>query len=146
MASLKQKQIAFSEDLLDILQVILISSVVLVNILISHFIRSQNILFQVNANPIGFWFAGYYSAITLVILISVLAYYLNTFSKSFVGISLIITGIYSNFFEKVLYTNVIDYLSISNLYYNLADLEIIIGLIFLNYKIFARKRTKHKKV
>lgn len=110
-----------------------------VNILISRFIRQQNLLFEVNENPVGFWFAGYYSAVGFVFLITLIVYYLNLISKSFIGVALVLTGVYANFIEKLLWGNVIDYLSIVNLHYNLADLEILLGLIFLNYRIWAKK-------
>jgi lipoprotein signal peptidase len=53
--------------------------------------------------------------------------------------SIILAGIWSNLLERVFFGNVADYLPLFYSYINLADVQICIGLLALNYHIWIRK-------
>ncbi len=134
--------VQFNKKLILIFHLSFLLSLIIVNLTISYFLRINNLSFKVNENPSGFWFAGYYSASILAFIITFIIYYLNFINKSFIGSLLILIGLYSNFFEKIIWNNVLDYLNIWFLNFNIADTLIIVGLFFLNYKIWFVKKQR----
>jgi len=89
----------------------------------------------------------------LIVLIVGLMVYSFGFLKEFTVASLfILVGIYSNFLEKLLYNNVLDYFDIYLAKINLADIQLWLGLIALNWqslsfsKIFFKVKRRISKI
>jgi uncharacterized membrane protein len=89
----------------------------------------------------------------LIVLIVGLMVYSFGFLKEFTVASLfILVGVYSNFLEKLLYNNVLDYFDIYLAKINLADIQIWLGLIALNWqslsfsKIFFKVKRRISKI
>jgi lipoprotein signal peptidase len=89
----------------------------------------------------------------LIVLIVGLMVYSFGFLKEFTVASLfILVGVYSNFLEKLLYNNVLDYFDIYLAKINLADIQLWLGLIALNWqslsfsKIFFKVKRRISKI
>ncbi len=74
---------------------------------------------------------------------TIMVFVLNLFRDYPVSSILIITGIWSNIVEKLIFGGVADYLNIYVALSNLADLQIWIGLIGLNLQIWFPKQMKY---
>lgn len=103
----------------------------LINLGISNLLRSSDIFFVANPNPIGFNF-GYYSSLTIIILSTWILIKFELLNKSPVYSIFILAGLYSNFTEKLIWNNVADYLILINWNLNLADIQIFLGVIMIN--------------
>lgn len=121
-------------------QFIFIGFIVAVNLLISYYIRTGSIPYVPNDNPVGFFF-GYYSSVTLLIVLTWFFIELRLLTTATLGSILVLGGLYSNFLEKFVYTTVADYMSIWLATINLADIQIVLGLIILNYSLWFKKTT-----
>lgn len=118
--------------------------VVVFNLSVSSIIRNSDYFFIPNPNPIGFNF-GYLWSMILFITISWLAFEFKLIHKYPVSLIFIIAGVYSNFSERLIWGMVADYMFVPNpfvyLAINLADIQIILGLVFLNFQVWFTKDT-----
>lgn len=123
------------------------------NFHISLFLPKSNIHFVENTHPFGFDVSGL--ATLLVTIITIVALYKGKiFDKYPLSSVLIVSGVFSNFIERIYFGNVKDFLDIGIAYINLADLEIWIGLLFLNIQVWffdkgekqTEKETKKEEV
>jgi hypothetical protein len=123
--------------------------VLIFNLSVSVLIRNSDHFFIPNPTPIGFNF-GYLWSVVLFITISWLAFEFRMIHKHPVSLIFIIAGVYSNFSERLIWGSVADYMFIPNPIFeiniNLADIQIILGLIFLNIQVwfFADKKKETK--
>lgn len=109
-----------------------------INLLISLFLRSQDLFFVANQAPIGHTF-GYYSSLLILIFVTWAVIRFDFLHKTPVYAILILAGLYSNFIEKVMFNSVADYLPLGYIYLNLADSQIFLGLIILNFQSWIPK-------
>ena len=118
--------------------------VVFFNLFVSIIIRNSNYFFIPNPTPIGFNF-GYLWSVILFITISWLAFEFKLIHKYPISLIFIIAGVYSNFSERLIWGTVADYIFIPNhfiqLAINLADVQIILGLIILNLQVWFFEKT-----
>jgi hypothetical protein len=114
---------------------ILVCGVAIINLLIAWYIRGSNIPFVANTQPIGFTF-DYFSSTAILILVTWAIHEFDIHIRAGISIILLLSGLYSNFVEKFIWGSVADYMSIYELAINLADVQIILGLIFLNWKLW----------
>lgn len=110
----------------------------LINLGISNLLRTSDIFFVANPNPIGFNF-GYYSTLTIIILATWILIKFNLLNKRPVYSIFILAGLYSNFIEKLIWNNVADYLIFINWNLNLADIQIFLGVIMINLDTWFKK-------
>lgn len=114
-----------------------------INIGISALLRFNNLFFVNNSWPISFVF-GYYSSVLILIIATFLLIKFKLFKKSPVYSIFIISGLYSNFVEKIIWGGVADYLTFINLNLNLADTQIFLGAIMINVEIWLKSNPKTK--
>lgn len=91
-------------------------------------VKNQGILFP---NPNG-WYWWLWLLAGVVIIISL---FINQKSNLRLGEILILAGVLSNLIDRLFRGGVIDYLNIYGLFFNLADIFIILGLVIYFYKI-----------
>ena len=121
---------------------LIFATLICINLLISQLIRAKNIFFLPNFTPIGFSF-GLLGSLAILLFVSFSLYFYSLFKKYPIFSVLILAGGWSNFIEIwLLYGNVADYISTPINYFNLADLEIWIGLIALNLQIWLSPESK----
>ncbi len=81
--------------------------------------------------------------VLFAVIASIILFVLNLFKDYPVSSILIITGIWSNIIERLVFGGVADYLNIYIALSNLADLQIWIGLISLNLQIWFPKQIEY---
>jgi hypothetical protein len=111
------------------------------NLGVSAFIRENEFLYINNQNPIGFTF-GYYSSIFILFFVSWATIKFNLLKKYPIYTILILTGVYSNFSESLIWAGVADYLTIRNFHFNLADIQIVLGLFMVNLDVWFTRSSK----
>jgi lipoprotein signal peptidase len=115
---------------------LIISVLVVFNLSVSAFVRYNSLFYIPNENPLGFQFGLYYSVLIIGFICWALIYF-KIFLKHPIISILILAGAMSNFLEKwVFYNSVADYISIGFSHFNLADVQIWIGLILLNLHVW----------
>jgi lipoprotein signal peptidase len=114
---------------------------VVINLGISWLVRLQDIKFHANENPLGF-FGSWLSAFAIMTIATWFVIQFRLFRRNFLTTVFVISGIYANFIEKLWLGAVADYLWVSNLYFNLADLQIVGGLVFLNLQVWLWPQSK----
>ena len=116
-----------------------ISLLIIFNFFISLVVRTQNVYFIPNTRPFGISFDN----ITVILILSFITWSLDTlnfFDKYNLASVLLIVGAWSNFLERIYFGAVADYVNFFISYINLADVQIWVGLIILNWQIwFLRK-------
>ena len=116
-----------------------ISLLIIFNFFISFIVRTQNVYFIPNTRPFGISFDN----ITIILILSFITWSLDTlnfFDKYNLASVLLIVGAWSNFLERIYFGAVADYVNFFVSYINLADVQIWVGLIILNWQIwFLRK-------
>lgn len=116
-----------------------ISLLIIFNFFISFIVRTQNVYFIPNTRPFGISFDN----ITVILILSFITWSLDTlnfFDKYNLASVLLIVGAWSNFLERIYFGAVADYVNFFVSYINLADVQIWVGLIILNWQIwFLRK-------
>jgi lipoprotein signal peptidase len=113
-------------------QVFFVVVIVAANLSISLFLRNQGLFFVANQNPIGYGF-GYYSSLSILVFCTWAVIKFDFLHKNPVYAILILAGLYSNFLEKIIFNNVADYLPAQLAYLNLADTQIFLGLLIMNF-------------
>jgi lipoprotein signal peptidase len=112
--------------------VLLISSLIGVNFLLSFLVQYYNLKSVENYFPAGFGF-GWITTILIFGVGSLLIYRLNLLTKFPLLTALIITGSMSNFLEYTFFGYVVDYFDLKIAVLNLADLQIYGSLVLLNW-------------
>lgn len=116
-----------------------ISILIIFNFFISFIVRTQNIYFIPNTKPFGISFDN----VTIILILSFITWSLDTlnfFDKYNLASVLLIVGAWSNFLERIYFGAVADYVNFFIAYINLADVQIWVGLLILNWQIwFLRK-------
>jgi Signal peptidase (SPase) II len=128
-----------------IYQFLILLVLVAFDLLLAHFIKSSTIQIAQNTNPLGLvlpvWF--------VVMAASFVTFGLIRFeflAKYPVFTLLIIAGMASNLIERITFGYVADYINIGIAIANIADLQIWLGVITLNYLTFTEVNTSLKKV
>jgi lipoprotein signal peptidase len=115
------------------------------NLGFSHFIKSTPLSFTENTNPLGLplplWFVSLIAAFVFFGLVR-----FEFLARHAVFTLLILAGIASNLIERITFGYVADYINIYIAVANLADLQIWIGVIALNYLTFTEVNSSLKKV
>jgi lipoprotein signal peptidase len=114
--------------------VLLISSLIGVNFLLSFFVQYYNFKSVENYFPAGFGF-GWVATILIFGVGTFLIYRLNLLTKFPLLTALIIAGSLSNFLEYTIFGFVVDYIDLGIAVLNLADVEIYGGLVILNWML-----------
>lgn len=112
-----------------------ISLLIIFNFFISFIVRTQNVYFIPNTKPFGISFDN----ITIILILSFITWSLDTlnfFDKYNLASVLLIVGAWSNFLERIYFGAVADYVNFFVSYINLADVQIWVGLIILNWQIW----------
>jgi len=137
---IKQKQekdaINFLKANLQYICIVLITGL---NLGLSLFVRYYQIPFVPNSNPIGFNF-GLVGSILLTLIVTFISYEAKLAEKSVTGFIFTLGGIYSNFSEKIIFGSVADYMSFLQINFNLADIQILLALLLLNYQVWFGKK------
>jgi Signal peptidase (SPase) II len=116
-----------------------------INIFLIIIIRHSNIYFVSNTTPFGIYLSG----LGLSIIVGFVSWGMFKFKliqKYPIYSILILSGIWSNVAERVLNGYVTDYINLGFGYANLADLQIWVGVIVLNYFVWrpeAKKPVHH---
>jgi lipoprotein signal peptidase len=114
------------------LRIIFVSLIILFNIMLSFVIRSSNINFNENLYPFGLRInVGIIGA--LLIFVTWGLYQYRLFYRYVIYTILIMSGSWSNLIERFVFGAVTDYINFGILYINIADLQIWIGVLALNY-------------
>jgi|LakMenEpi03Aug12_release.lakeMendotaPanAssembly.Ray.scaffolds.fasta_scaffold1331965_1 lipoprotein signal peptidase len=115
------------------------------NILISAIVRNNKIFFLLNENPVSYSF-GFWPSVLGLVLVTFISFYAKLLQKSAVSTIFVLAGIYSNFLEILIFGGVADYISISIAYINLADLQIISGIVLLNLHVWFFTKNPNDKM
>lgn len=105
------------------------------NLGFSFLIRGIGFTIVQNTSPIGFTF-GYGSSL---LLLGFITYYLissKIIEKSPILAVLILGGAWSNLIEKLVFDSVADYIDLGFSTLNLADVQIVLGVLFLNLQFW----------
>lgn len=118
-----------------------ISVLIIFNFFISFLVRTNNIYYIPNTRPFGISFDNFF-AISLLAFITWSLDTLNFFERYNLPSILLIVGVWSNFLEKTAFGFVADYVNLSFLmsYINLADVQIWVGLLLLNWQVWFLKK------
>lgn len=112
------------------------------NILLSYQLPNFSIAYVGNTKPFGFDIS-LLTTFLIQIFIFFGLYKGGAMDKYRLASALIIAGSFSNFLERLYFGEVKDYLDIGIAYINLADIQIWLGLILLNWQIwFWNKKIK----
>jgi len=116
-----------------------ISILIIFNFFISFIVRTQNVYFIPNTKPFGISFDN----VTIILILSFITWSLDTlnfFDKYNLASVLLIVGAWSNFLERIYFGAVADYVNFFIGYINLADVQIWVGLIILNWQIWVLRK------
>lgn len=116
-----------------------ISLLIIFNFFISFIVRTQNVYFIPNTRPFGISFDN----VTIILILSFITWSLDTlnfFDKYNLASVLLIVGAWSNFLERIYFGAVADYVNFFVSYINLADVQIWVGLIILNWQIWILRK------
>ncbi|MEM1312694.1 MAG: signal peptidase II [Patescibacteria group bacterium] len=109
---------------------------VLFNISVSIFVRSNDLFYIPNENSLGFQFGIIYSSLILLFILWCLIYF-KVFTEHPIISVAIISGGLSNYIERwFLFQSVTDYIATGINHFNIADVEIWIGLVLLNLYVW----------
>ena len=114
----------------------------IINILLIAIIRYTNTFFVSNSNPFGL----YVSSTGLIIIVGFITWGMFKFrlmQKYPIYSILILSGVWSNLAERFINGYVTDYINLGFGYANLADLQIWVGAIVLNYLVWKPEPKKH---
>ncbi len=114
------------------------------NLILANLIRTQNLYYVANSTPIGF---GLNLITSLALILGILGsiVYSRLHLKYPIASILIIAGSLSNFTEKTfIYNSVTDYINFNLAIFNLADIQIWLGLIWLNIAFWINHRPEQK--
>lgn len=125
-------------NLTDISHILFIIFIIGANFGLSFYVRSSNFFYISNENPVGFAF-GYYSSVLVLVFITFCVFKYDLIHRSTINSIMILSGLYSNFLEKLYWGNVADYMNIQIAQINLADIQILLGLFLLNLDIWTKK-------
>ena len=125
-------------NLTDISHLLFIIFIISANFGLSFYVRNSNFFYTANENPVGFAF-GYYSSVLVLVFITFCVFKYDLIHRSTINSIMILSGIYSNFLEKLYWGNVADYMNIQIAQINLADIQILLGLFLLNLDIWTKK-------
>jgi len=128
----------FVHNLIDISHLMFILLIIGANFGLSFYVRSSSIFYISNESPVGFAF-GYYSSVLVLAFITFCIFKYDLIHRSTINSILILSGLYSNFLEKLYWGNVADYMNIQVAQINLADIQILLGLALLNIHIWTKK-------
>jgi lipoprotein signal peptidase len=107
-------------------------SIILFNILISLYIRKSGLYFNENLFPFGLRInVGIIGA--LLVFVTWGLYQYRLFYRYVIYTILIMCGSWSNLIERFVFGSVTDYINFGIVYANIADLQIWIGVLMLNY-------------
>jgi lipoprotein signal peptidase len=109
--------------------------ITLVNLLISYTIKNMGLSHVVNPSPFGLNL-GVYPILFIFLFVAYFVFYLNFYQIYTIPSLLILAGMLSNLTELFLFGGATDYISIFIAIINLADVQIWLGLLWLNYKIW----------
>lgn len=121
-----------------IFYLILVLGLLALNLSFSVLVRSLNLYFIPNTKPFGVSFGPLLSLLILA-FISWSLDVLEFFDRYTLASILIAGGAWSNFIELFLFQAVADYIPFIFSVINIADIQIWIGLLILNYKIWFQK-------
>ncbi len=117
-----------------------------VNLITSYIVRTNDIFFVPNYNPLGFQF-GVLPSLIFVSSIAFVLWYFKLLAKYPVFCILILSGSFANYIEKwILFGSVTDYISIKISHFNLADAQIVVGLIGLNILVWLPPSNKKSTI
>lgn len=117
----------------------LVLGLLALNLSFSVLVRILNLYFVPNTRPFGVSFGPLVSLLILA-FISWSLDVLEFFEKYTLASILIAGGAWSNFVERLFFGAVADYIPFVLSTINIADIQIWIGLIILNYKIWFEKK------
>ena len=111
-----------------------------INLLISRFgLEMLQLDFVSNRSPMGVSAPLWLSVVAGVVgIVTILACYKHNLFKSWFAISFLIAGIISNLLESILFGSVRDYIPFGIADLNLADIEIVLGLLLINWEGFKK--------
>jgi lipoprotein signal peptidase len=125
-------------NLTDISHLLFIFFIIGANFGLSFYVRNSNFFYVSNENPVGFAF-GYYSSVLILVFITFCIFKYDLIHRSTINSIMILSGLYSNFLEKLYWGNVADYMNVQIAQINLADIQILLGLFLLNIDIWTKK-------
>jgi lipoprotein signal peptidase len=124
---------------------LMIVILVIISIAINYGI-SKSTLFNIN-NLYTFGLQISTLSLAVVVIFVIFGLYITNCYQQYLAPSTLITiGILSNFFEKLIFNGVIDYIQFFNSYINLADMMIWTGIFWLNFVIWFPSRKKVKNI
>lgn len=127
-------------------QSLILSSVVLLNLLLSWAVRNLGLYYIPNQNPFGFSL-GILSSGLILLFVTWGIFSMKLFEKSPVFSLLILAGGWSNYIERIIFGSATDYIIFFFSYINLADIQIWLGLILLNVQVwFGSNKTSEETV
>jgi hypothetical protein len=135
LSQIQAKRLAVELKEYTLTMVAMVLGVTILNLVIAWYVRTSDLPFVSNNRPIGFTF-DYFSSIGILLLVTWLLHEFKIHVRAGIGTILTLSGLYSNFLEKATWGEVADYMSIYELSINLADVQIVLGLIILNWKLW----------
>ena len=126
----------FSKKWICQIYLITISCLVSFNLLISNFVRFNDIFYIPNSSPNIFYFGRVVGTGVIFFIIWSLRHSKIAFKHPIPSI-LVLSGAFSNFIEFFLFANnIADYIPLGFGYFNIPDIQIWTGLIVLNLEIW----------
>jgi lipoprotein signal peptidase len=118
--------------------------IIAINLGISFLIRESGLGVVQNSSPIGFAF-GYTSSVLLLGFITWYIIVSKTLKNYPIYSILILAGAWSNFIEKAIFDSVTDYVNIGFSNLNLADIQIVVGVVLLNLQLWMASSSNDKQ-
>ncbi len=117
----------------------LICALIFINLSVAVAIKEIGLHFVENRKPIGLT-VNIYISVFIIFFITWGLFYFKYIQKYPTASILIVAGSWSNFLEKNIFGYVADYINTYIAYINLADIQIITGLILLNIQVWLLSR------
>lgn len=101
------------------------------NFLISYLVKTGGLFFVANqfpfnlqVTPISLW--------VILVFVTYAVFQFRLFQIAPISSTLLLSGAWSNFIERLVFGFVTDYIVLGSLYFNLADVQIWLGILLIN--------------
>ncbi len=102
-----------------------------INFFISYLVKSGNLFYVANefpfnlqVTPISLW--------VILVFVTYAVFQFHLFEIAPISSTLLLSGAWSNFVERLFFGFVADYIFVPPLYFNLADVQIWLGVLLIN--------------